>query len=76
MDMNSLRPHATMHRGKNNSITDVPGVRVGHSTRTDGSHQTGVTVVMPCENPFFDAETKAELLSLNEEKEIEDRFYK
>ena len=29
-----------------------------------------------CENPFFDAETKAELLSLNEEKEIEDRFYK
>ena len=29
-----------------------------------------------CENPFFDAETKAELLALCDEKEIEDRFYK
>ena len=54
LDLNKMRPHATMKRGINNTITDVPGVRVGHFTRTDGSHQTGVTVVIPCENPFFE----------------------
>ncbi len=29
-----------------------------------------------CEDPFFDRETKKELLTLTDEKEIEDRFYK
>lgn len=29
-----------------------------------------------CSDPFFDSETKKELLSLTDEKEIEDRFYK
>ena len=29
-----------------------------------------------CKEPFFDANTKNELLSLTDEKEIEDRFYK
>jgi L-aminopeptidase/D-esterase-like protein len=29
------------------SITDVPGVRVGHATRTGGGWLTGVTVVLP-----------------------------
>ena len=34
-------------------ISDVPGVTVGHATVADGTHNTGVTVVMPCpDNPF------------------------
>jgi len=36
-----------MKKGKNNLITDVAGVRVGHYTINDGKHQTGVTVVLP-----------------------------
>jgi D-aminopeptidase len=31
----------------NNSITDVPGVQVGHFTLADGEIQTGVTAVLP-----------------------------
>ncbi len=30
-----------------NSITDVPGVQVGHFTRADGDIQTGVTAILP-----------------------------
>jgi len=34
--------------GPHNAITDVPGVRVGHSTLTQGDHiRTGVTAVLP-----------------------------
>jgi D-aminopeptidase len=33
--------------GPNNAITDVPGVRVGHTTLDDGDVHTGVTVVVP-----------------------------
>ena len=40
--------------GPNNAITDVEGVRVGHSTLIDGeSVRTGVTVVVPPETPLF-----------------------
>lgn len=40
--------------GTRNSITDVPGVAVGHATVSTDRFQTGVTVVMPCAgNPFF-----------------------
>ena len=40
--------------GRLNKITDVPGVKVGHCTVDTDRHQTGVTVVMPCEdNPFI-----------------------
>lgn len=35
--------------GFRNSITDVPGVRVGHQTIHRGRCHTGVTAVMPCE---------------------------
>lgn len=39
--------------GKWNKITDVPGVRVGHTTIDTPDHKTGVTVILPCEdNPF------------------------
>ena len=42
-----------MEPGKENRITDVPGVRVGHATIRDGRQRTGVTVILPCgDNPF------------------------
>jgi len=39
--------------GKLNKITDVPGVKVGHSTVIDEKHQTGVTVIIPCEENLY-----------------------
>lgn len=42
-----------MPHGARNLITDVPGVRVGHTTIDQGDCHTGVTVVLPpCENPY------------------------
>ncbi|HPE16690.1 MAG TPA: P1 family peptidase [Oscillospiraceae bacterium] len=39
--------------GAHNSVSDVPGVTVGHRTVNDGTHRTGVTVLLPCpEDPF------------------------
>src|SRR6266550_6420810 len=38
----------------NNAITDIAGVRVGHTTLIEGdSVRTGVTVVVPPETPLF-----------------------
>lgn len=49
-----------MQTGKLNKITDVPGVTVGHVTLTEGRQNTGVTVVMPCQdNPFASKLTAA-----------------
>lgn len=43
----------TMAHGKNDLITDVKGVRVGHFTIDRGDCHTGVTVILPSEkNPF------------------------
>ena len=42
-----------MDKGANNSITDVPGVRVGHATIDTAQHKTGVTVILPCEDDIF-----------------------
>lgn len=39
--------------GPRDSISDVPGVTVGHATLDDGDVQTGVTVVMPGEGDTF-----------------------
>lgn len=39
--------------GKRNKITDVPGVTVGHVTIETEEHQTGVTVILPCEDNMF-----------------------
>jgi len=47
--------------GKNNAITDVPGVRVGHTTLIDGDGEleigqgpvrTGVTAILPPGNDW------------------------
>jgi len=42
-----------MKKGPRNSITDVPGVTVGHKTIDTDRHKTGVTVVMPCQDDIF-----------------------
>ncbi len=39
--------------GKYNSITDVPGVKVGHSTLDKGNIKTGVTAILPHERNMF-----------------------
>ena len=40
--------------GPLDKISDVPGVTVGHSTIVSDTHNTGVTVVMPCaDDPFI-----------------------
>ena len=43
----------SMRPGPLNRISDVPGVTVGHATIATETHNTGVTVVLPCmDNPF------------------------
>lgn len=50
-----------MPTGPRNLITDVSGVTVGHTTITEGAHNTGVTVIMPCvDNPFASKLTAAQ----------------
>ena len=42
------------HPGESNAITDVAGVRVGHTTLIEGDAvRTGVTVIVPPETPLF-----------------------
>jgi D-aminopeptidase len=43
-----------MKPGRNNAITDVPGVKVGHTTLIAGSNiRTGVTAILPHERNIF-----------------------
>lgn len=42
-----------MKPGNNNSITDVPGVKVGHITLNDGNIKTGVTAILPHHRNLF-----------------------
>ena len=42
-----------MPKGKMNSISDVPGVKVGHCTIDNDRHKTGVTIVLPCVDDIF-----------------------
>ncbi len=42
-----------MPRGKNNSITDVEGVKVGHTTLDHGNIKTGVTAIIPHGDNIF-----------------------
>lgn len=39
--------------GKNNSITDVKGVKVGHASLDEGNVKTGVTAIIPHEGNVF-----------------------
>lgn len=51
--------------GKRNSITDVPGVRVGHCTIDTPDHKTGVTVILPVYGNIFRNKLPASAYSLN-----------
>jgi len=48
-----------MKKGKRNSITDVEGVLVGHTTHVDGDVQTGVTAILPRPYNWFREKTRA-----------------
>ena len=49
-----------LRHGEKNLISDVPGVRVGHTTIDQGNCHTGVTVVLlPRHNPFTEKLTAA-----------------
>ncbi len=56
----------TLPAGEYNAITDVPGVRVGHTTLMQGaSIRTGVTVVLPHEDNVFQHKVPAAVYTLN-----------
>jgi D-aminopeptidase len=43
-----------LRTGKNNAITDVKGIKVGHFTKTEGENiRTGVTAILPHEGNIF-----------------------
>ncbi len=43
----------SLQTGHLNSISDIPGVTVGHSTIDTPTHKTGVTVINPCQENIF-----------------------
>ena len=43
----------TLKKGTLDLITDVPGVKVGHCTLSDGDIQTGVTAIIPHDGDIF-----------------------
>ena len=61
MDLNPGK----LPRGSRNSIADVPGVTVGHTTIDNARHKTGVTVVMPCGDDIFKDKMAAASFVLN-----------
>jgi D-aminopeptidase len=54
-----------MKKGQLNKITDVPGIKVGHSTIKNELNKTGVTVIIPHENNVFDNKIVASSFVLN-----------
>ncbi len=52
-------------RGKGNAISDVAGVRVGHTTVDNARHKTGVTVIMPCQDDIYKEKMVAASFTLN-----------
>jgi D-aminopeptidase len=49
-----------LQTGANNAITDVPGIRVGHTTLVEGRHiRTGVTAILPHEGNIFQQKVPA-----------------
>jgi D-aminopeptidase len=63
-----------MPPGKLNAITDVPGVRVGHTTIIDGDRaRTGVTAIHPHEGSAFHESVPAAVVVLNGSGEMTGR---
>ncbi|MEH7225936.1 P1 family peptidase [Bacillus sp. JJ1566] len=55
----------TIPTGPFNKITDVKGVRVGHSTISNGEIQTGVTAIIPHEDNIFNNKVVAASYAMN-----------
>jgi D-aminopeptidase len=56
----------TLPAGKNNAITDVSGVRVGHTTLIKGDDiRTGVTAILPHSDDLFDEKVPAAVHTIN-----------
>lgn len=53
MGLKSNKAIQTFPTGKNNLITDVEGVKVGHVTLSDNNIQTGVTAILPHSKNMF-----------------------
>ncbi len=52
--------------GENNSITDVPGVKVGHFTKSEGDNiRTGVTAILPHDSNIFQEKVPAAIYAGN-----------
>ncbi|WP_409228158.1 DmpA family aminopeptidase [Gudongella sp. SC589] len=51
--MNDKNIHELLRKGPKNTITDVPGVRIGHSTIKEGNIRTGATAIIPAEGNVF-----------------------
>lgn len=64
-DYFDVEKHSSLKPGKLNKITDIEGVKVGHSTLSDGDIQTGVTVLMPHENNIFKNKLRAAVQVIN-----------
>lgn len=56
---------STLQKGKLNTISDVPGVRVGHTILSEGSMQTGVTIIVPSEENIFQKKYPAAVYTMN-----------
>jgi len=55
-----------MAPGATNSLTDVDGVMVGHTTLIDGSNvRTGVTAIIPHPGNVFYEKVKAAVVTIN-----------
>ncbi|MFS0823987.1 P1 family peptidase [Bacillus sp. 1P02SD] len=55
----------TLPTGPFNKITDVKGVKVGHSTISNGDIQTGVTAIIPHEQNIFNNKVVAASYAMN-----------
>jgi len=68
-----IRADWLLHPGPLDSITDVPGVRVGHGDldgKGDPAAQTGVTVIMPHEGSVWEEQCRAAGYALNGSGEV------
>ena len=57
--------HAKWPAGRRNLISDVPGVRVGHVTLSEGEVHTGVTAVLPHGGNLFREKVMAGVSVIN-----------
>lgn len=59
-------PSGTLHTGTRNSITDVAGVAVGHTTRLEADDiRTGVTAILPHSTSLFRQKVPAAVHTIN-----------